>query len=53
VGNFQCESVRVVEIGFAGRVPQAPVRKPTILVFDDRGQSDPQVTSVAQVSQMP
>jgi hypothetical protein len=45
--------MRVVEIGFAGRVPQPPVRKTTIFVFDDRGQSDPQVTSVTQVSQIP
>jgi hypothetical protein len=43
----------MVKIGFAGRVPQPPVRKPTIVVFNDRGQSDPKVTSVTQISQMP
>jgi hypothetical protein len=43
----------VVKIWFAGRVPQPPVRKPTILVFNDRGQCDPQVMGVTQVSQMP
>jgi hypothetical protein len=42
-----------MEIGFAGRVPQPQYERPTIFVFDDRGQSDPQVMSVTQVRQMP
>src|SRR5882757_2163689 len=42
-----------MEIGFAGRVPQPPVRKSTTLVFNDRGQRDPQAASVTQGSQMP
>src|SRR5277367_4811973 len=31
-------------------MPQPPVRKPAIVILDDRGQSDPQATRITQLS---
>lgn len=44
--------MRVMEIRIAGRMPQSPVRKATIILFDDRSESDAQGDGVIEINKI-
>src|SRR5262249_8769611 len=48
-GELERESVGVMKIRFTGRVAERPVREPTIILFEDCGQCDLQMTRCPQL----